>query len=387
MRKKDFLLLAAGMLSGMLFMYAAFLLRKDGNVSLQHGTGSRIEQKAGSIMEYIDKYYTGKTNNKTMEDEICKGLVKGLGDIYSSYYTKEEYEDIMEKQNGAYCGIGVYLSEDKNGNVLITNTVKESPAQKSGLKAGDIIYSVDGKESCGFMETASMIKGENGTKTELKIYRKGEEDYLNFSVVREEIKEETVTYQMTGNAGYIKVTSFEAVTGRQFENAVDALEKDKMEKLVIDLRDNGGGLFMSAVNMLNRILPESLLVYTKDKDGKEEKFYADNKERLDIPIAVLINENSASAAEIFAGALQDNGAAKLVGMPSFGKGIVQTMFNLGDGSALKITTSEYYTPCGKNINHKGLVPDIEIELDNTGIKEEEGLMMDNQVKAALGCLE
>lgn len=215
--------------------------------------------------------------------------------------------------------------------------------------------------------------------------REGESEPIDFTITRKEVEVPTITYKMLSDQiGYIQVESFDVVTKKQFRSAVDDLEKQGMKGLVIDLRDNGGGVLDAATDMLDRLLVEGKLVYTKDKNGEGQEYYCEDQESLDLPMAVLVNGNSASASEIFAGALQDYGAAKLVGTKTFGKGIVQSIFKLGDGTAIKLTTAKYYTPNGRNIHGTGLEPDIEVELDEkvkdwSTAKESE----DNQLQKAV----
>lgn len=352
-----------------------------------------ISEKSELISSYIDKYYMGKVDNEKMSSSIYKGIVNGLGDKYAAYYTSEEYEAITEKSNGIYCGIGAYVSQNTTtGAITIVKPMSGGPAQKAGIKAGDIICGVDGKDVTekDLTEVLSMVKGKKGSQVELKIYRKGERNYLNIKVIRDDIEEETVVYTMLdNNIGYIQVSGFEAVTAKQFKKAVDKLEKKGEKALIIDLRDNGGGLLDVAVEMLDRILPKKLVVYTKDKQGTAEEYYAKDNKKVSVPIAILVNEYSASASEVFAGALQDYGVAKLVGTKTFGKGIVQTVFNMTDGTALKMTVAKYYTPKGRYIQDKGLKPDISVKLNENIMPQSQGkikIKIDNQMKKAIDYL-
>lgn len=349
-----------------------------------------ISQKAELIGTYIDKYYLDDIDGSKMADSIYKGIFNGLGDDYAAYYTAEEYKDITEKSSGTYCGIGAYVSQTETGDISIIKPVEGSPAERAGIKAGDIIYAVDGENTAGkdLTTVLSKVKGEAGTKVVLKILRKGENDYLDIEVTRKLIEENTVSSKMlSGNTGYIRVTGFEEVTNKQFSNAVSTLEKSGMKSLIIDLRDNGGGLLTAATGMLDRLLPKGLLVYTKDKSGVAEEYFAEDDRCVKVPMAILVNGNSASASEVFSGALQDNGVAKLVGTKTFGKGIVQTIFGMDDGTAIKMTTSRYYTPKGRNIHKTGLKPDIEVNLDESTLPEAgEEFAIDNQMQAALDYL-
>lgn len=240
-------------------------------------------------------------------------------------------------------------------------------------------------------EALARVKGEPGTEVKLQIVRSGESDYLDFTLVRAEIEDDTVSSRMlTKQIGYIAVSSFEEVTTAQFGAALEDLQDQGMQALIIDLRDNGGGLLSTAVQMLDQMLPKGLVVYTEDKEGVAEKFYAEDDDEIKIPVAILVNGNSASASEVFSGAMQDEGKAKLIGTTTFGKGIVQTIFDLKDGSALKMTTSKYFTPKGRNIHGAGLEPDIVVELDKNSLQQKDASGQekpDNQMQAAMEYLQ
>ena len=353
--------LTVGQFSGYIDLGAAW------NRTDQDSTMKReVKQKASTIEKYIDAYYLDDINKDKMENSIYKGIVNGLGDDYAEYYTAEEYAEIMEKTSGTFYGIGAYVTQNTDtGAITIVKPMKNSPAEKAGLKAGDIIYAINDERVSGkdLSAVLAQIKGEEGSKVKLTIVRSRENDYLTFSVKRAKIQEDTVSY---------------------------ALEKEKMEALILDLRDNGGGLLKSAVSMLDRVMSKGMVVYTKDKQGVSEKFYAEDVKHVSVPMAVLVNGNSASASEVFSGALQDKKKAKLIGTKTFGKGIVQTIFDLQDGSALKMTTSKYYTPSGRNIHGTGLEPDIKVELDKStvGQKDKNGkLKPDNQMQKAIDYLK
>ncbi len=351
----------------------------------------RIDAKLEEMKRVIGEYYLDDIDEEVMEDAICHGLINGLGDKYAAYYNKTEYTDMKQKNAGNYCGIGTYVSQSvTTGAITVIQPMKGSPAEKVGIRSGDVIYAIDGQEVTGMdmSQVVSQIKGEKGTQVKITIQREGEKGYLDFDVTRDDIVTETVAHRMLdGKIGYVAVSSFEGVTTQQFKDAIDDLEKKGEKGLVIDLRNNGGGLLMTAVDMLDYLLPKGKLVYTETKDGIDKEFYSDDKESFDKPIVVLVNENSASASEVFSGALQDYGMATLVGTTTYGKGIVQTTLNLGDGTAMKLTTAKYYTPKGRNIHGTGLTPDVEVKRNDTVTKlKKSGLVIDNQLEQALEVL-
>ena len=351
-----------------------------------------IKDKAEILSSYINRFYLNDIDYGKMGDIIYKAMVSGLDDKYAAYYTKDEYKDISEKTKGEFCGIGAYISQGKNDNYLkVAGVVKGGPAEKSGIKKGDIIVEVDGENIQGKDSSyaVSKMKGKKGTNVSISVMRKGNKKPITFNIKREVIHDNTVSYKMLdNNIGYISVSAFETVTKKQFKSAVDCLEKKNEKGLIIDLRDNGGGLLDTALDMLDQILPKKLVVYTKDKNGVAEEYYTKDDKEIKIPIVILVNGNSASASEVFCGALRDYGKAKLLGTKTFGKGIVQSSFAFRDGTGLKFTTSKYYTPKGINIHGTGFEPDIKVKSNGkmTALKES-GYKVDNQINAALDYLE
>lgn len=381
-----------GMLVLVLVLDIAGIMNLSGVLAIG-GTYSALEHKIlnkVNVLElFIKEYFLDDIDEEKMADSVYKGVVNGLGDEYAAYYTAEEYQDIMEKTSGVYCGIGAYISVDSDtGLVTVVSPMKNSPCEKAGVEDGDVIYAVDGKEVTGteISQVQALVKGVKGSEVVLTIIR-GEEQ-MDITVVRDEIEEDTVSSQMLDDKiGYIQISSFEQVTPKQFESALKELDKQGQKGLIIDLRNNGGGLLDSAVEMLDRMLPKGVVVYSKDKKGEKQEYMAENDDSFDKPLVILVNENSASASEVFCGAIQDEGKGKLLGTKTFGKGIVQGVFGLDDGSAIKMTTARYYTPKGRNIHGKGLTPDIEVELkDKVEKLPESGLEVDNQVKAAFDFL-
>ena len=350
-----------------------------------------IKDKAEILSSYINRFYLNDIDYGKMGDIIYKAMVSGLDDKYAAYYTKDEYKDISEKTKGEFCGIGAYISQGKNDNSLkVAGVVKGGPAEKAGIKKGDIIVEVDGENIQGKDSSyaVSKMKGKKGTNVSISVVRKGNKKPITSNIKREVIHDNTVSYKMLdNNIGYISVSAFETVTKKQFKSAVDCLEKKNEKGLIIDLRDNGGGLLDTALDMLDHILPKKLVVYTKDKNGVAEEYYTKDDKEIKIPIVILVNGNSASASEVFCGALRDYGKAKLLGTKTFGKGIVQSSFAFRDGTGLKFTTSKYYTPKGINIHGTGFEPDIKVKSNGkmTALKES-GYKVDNQINAALDYL-
>lgn len=335
------------------------------SASVQTGT---IMNKISVLESIINTYYLGDVDEDTLADGIYKGLLESLDDPYSCYYTAEEYAQLMESSNGIYGGIGATVSQDvKTGVMTIVKPFLNGPAYEAGVLPNDIIYKVNGEDVTkkDLSEVVSRMKGEEGTEVTLTVIREGEADPMDFVIKRGKIEVPTVEYKMLeNNIGYISVAEFDKVTMTQYRSALDDLEKQGMEALVVDLRNNPGGRLETVVDMLDRMLPKGLIVYQEDKSGNRDEETSSNKEQFTKPLAVLINGNSASASEIFAGAIQDYGTGTIIGTTSFGKGIVQSIIPLNDGTAVKVTVSKYFTPNGRNIHGSGIEPDIEVELDS-----------------------
>ena len=330
-------------------------------------TSTAVEDKITEIETLVQKYYLNEIDTEQVENYLYKGMIAGLDDAYAAYYTKEEYQSMMDSTNGSYYGIGVEMSQNMTtGIITITRVFEGSPAEEAGLLPGDVIYKVQDTEVTGedLTKVVSKVKGAEGTTVPISVAREGESDYLTFDVERRTIEIATVEHRMLdGNIGYISIASFDDVTVNQFLTALEDLENQGETALIIDLRNNGGGLVSSAGSILDRLLPEGLIVYTEDKYGNREELKSDAENYFDKPLAVLVNGNSASASEIFAGAIKDYGIGTLVGTQTFGKGIVQKVYPLSDGTAVKLTVSKYYTPKGNNIHGIGIAPDVEVELD------------------------
>lgn len=342
-------------------------------------------EKLEALEEVIDKYYykDEDIDVEEMTEGMYSGLVDSLGDPYSVYYTAEEWQDLMADTEGIYYGIGAYLQLDTaTGLARINGVIADTPAEEAGLRENDIIYQVDGEMIQGLelSEIVSRVKGEEGTTVHLTVVREGETDYLEFDVERHRIESPTVNYEMYDNGvGYIQITEFDEVTTDQFTEALAVIKGSGAKGLILDLRSNPGGSLPVVVDIARSILPKGLIVYTEDKYGKREEYTCDGKNELDIPMVVLINGNSASASEILAGAIKDYNKGTLIGTTTFGKGIVQRVLPLTDGTALKLTISSYYTPKGNNIHGIGIDPDIECEFDSEAYYERD---VDNQLECA-----
>ncbi len=339
-------------------------------------TGLNIDllKKMSYINAIVDEYYLFDKSQEDVENGVYAGMMAGLMDPYSVYYTKEEYDSLMESTSGVFCGIGVVIQQDiTTGIITVVRAMPGTPGEEAGFKSGDIIYAVDGVDVTGedSSNVVAMIKGEEGTEVTVTVYRDGEK--IDFTLKRAKIEMQTVEAKMLdNNIGYIQITEFDDVTVEQYSKAIEDLTNQGMEGLIVDLRDNPGGLLSSVCSMLDEMLPEGLIVYTEDKNGQREEEYSDEEHKFTKPLAVLINGSSASASEIYAGAIKDYGIGTIIGTQSFGKGIVQRIIELGDGSALKLTISNYFTPNGNNIHKIGIEPDIVVEL-NSDTEEDEQL--------------
>lgn len=375
-----------GLICGVLLMVLIFSIGACGfgyvyGKAASSGNWAQIQTKLQLLNRYIEQYYLFDYTEEDIENGIYSGMINSLGDVYTSYYTPEEYASFMESTNGNYCGIGVVVSQAYDtGIISVVQVFENTPAIEAGMQAGDILYIVEGEEVTGkdLNLVVSELKGEEGKEVSLSVLR-GEE-VIDMKLVRRKVEVPTVDYTMVSdNLGYIQISQFDEVTDDQFSTALAALKLEGMENLIIDLRDNGGGLVDVTCNILDELLPEGLIVYTEDKYGNREEVLSDAEHYFSGELVVLINGNSASASEIFAGAIQDYGIGTLIGTQTYGKGIVQSLFPLNDGSAVKITISRYYTPSGKNIHGVGISPDIEIVYD----KEAE---LDNQLQKAIEVL-
>ena len=324
---------------------------------------SGVQAKLAKLETYIRGYYLDEIDDEQLEDYLYYGLVAGLGDPYAAYYNEKETQSMLDSSSGNYCGIGAVFSQNLvTGVITVTKVYEGCPSYEAGILPEDILYAVEGEEVTGqdLTNVVSEIKGEEGTEVTISMLR-GDE-LLEFTMKRQMIEVPTIEYEMMDDqVGYIQITEFDGVTSEQFSIAIKDLQAKGMNGLVIDLRNNGGGSVEAVCEIADELLPEGLIVYTEYNDGKRIEKNSD-AEWVNVPMTVLINGASASASEILSGALQDHGVATIVGTQSYGKGIVQSVLDLQDGTALKLTSAKYYTPNGNNIHGVGITPDVEVDL-------------------------
>lgn len=353
----------------------------------------KCTSKLAYLEELIDRYYLGDKDEEKLQEGLYAGLLYGLDDPYSRYYTAEEYEEENSSNQGTYVGIGILMEKNAEGGVKIVKCYEGGPGEAAGLKKGDIISAIDGEDITDkeTSDVADMIRNSEKDSVVLTVHREDVEDVMEITVQITDVELPSVFHEMLDQKiGYIRITEFKGVTCEQYKTAFADLEDQGMERLIVDLRDNPGGLLDQVCDILREILPEGLIVYTEDKDGNREEETCDGKNELQIPLAVLVNESSASASEIFAGAVQDYGIGTIVGTTTYGKGVVQSIRQLSDGSAIKLTIANYYTPKGNNINKTGIKPDIEVSLDTSLLnknKDEITHDEDNQLQEAIKAVE
>lgn len=345
-------------------------------------TDSGVKKKLGILESTIEKYFWQDVDAGTLEDGLYRGLLDSLDDPYSVYYTQEELIALQQQTEGIYYGIGAYISQNADaGYVQISKIIRNTPAEESDLMQGDYIYQINGEDMQGRDSSyvVSKIKGEEGTSVLITVIREGAADPIDIPVERRRIESPTVEYEMYENGvAYIQITEFDLVTSGQFENAYAQAKADGMKGLIIDLRSNPGGNLSTVCDIARMILPKGLIVYTEDKYGKREEYTCKGDREIQVPLVVMTNGYSASASEILAGAVKDYGIGQIVGTTTFGKGIVQKVINLSDGSAVKLTVSSYFTPKGSNIHKIGVEPDVEVAFDAELYKDG----TDNQLEKA-----
>lgn len=344
---------------------------------------SEENQKMELLNSLIDRYYIGDVDETDLSEGVYKGYIEGLGDPYSVYYDEEETKQMSESLSGEFGGVGALMSQDRETGVITVLQVYDgSPAQEAGMRDGDTLYKVEGEEVTGedLSDVVSKVKGEKGTQVTLTVLRADTGDEEELTITRDTIEAQTVSHEMKeNNVGYIRITEFDTVTYEQYKEALEDLEDQGMERLIVDLRSNPGGNLDTVCDILDLMLPEGLIVYTEDKNGEREEYTSDEENQFDKPLVVMMNGYSASASEIFAGAIQDYGLGQIVGTQSYGKGVVQSVFDLQDGTSVKLTIAEYFTPNGRSIDGEGITPDVEVEYQY----DENNPDADNQLEKAM----
>ena len=330
-----------------------------------------LEEKYGKYYD-IEKIIREHTLYELREDDvdplIASAVLQLVDDKYTQYFTQKEYEEFSRQYLDSYSGIGVAIQADEEGRIVITRIIEDSPAEEAGLLAGDVILTVDGEKPAGIDETSERIRGEQGTAVDLVIDRDGEE--LSFTIYRAEVTDKSVFYEpmfKEDGVGYIQIQMFRDGTADEFEAAVRNLKDAGCDKIIIDLRGNSGGVLQDAVDLADQLLPACKIITVRDHDGEEDVFNSDGS-KLDIEYVLLVDGNSASASEILAGAVKDNKGGVLLGTKTYGKGVIQSLYRLRDGSVIKLTTEEYILPSGNSIDGVGIEPDIELGKDDDAIE-------------------
>ena len=326
-------------------------------------------QKLSTIYAYYDQYFVNDIDEELVKDYAIKGLVLGMGDKYGYYYTKEEYDELLGESSGKWCGIGIIVSTrtESDNKIVVDRVVPESPAEKAGLKVGDVLTEVDGTSvlPLDLSDIANLIAGDEGTSVEISVLR--DNKTLSFTVTRSLFETESVIYDFLEDEkiGFIRILTFDETTENQFANAVKSLEESGAESFIFDLRNNGGGLLSSIVGVSESILPaDSLVLTSRTPNGEKKEYRVTTGGEFDYPCAVLVNSRTASAAELFTAVLRDCKNALIIGETTYGKGVMQSVVPLGDGSAFKLTTSYYDPPCGVNYDGVGIVPDVRATLQD-----------------------
>ena len=353
--------------------FITFLVTSIGMQEYFYGNNNKegtneIVSEINNYRKIIDKYYLGEVDEEKLKEGAIKGYIEGLEDPYTEYISKEDMQDYLEDTMGNFVGIGIYMVQDTAENkIMVLSPIKNSPAEKAGIQPGDYIIKINDVEYKGeqMTEASNKIKGEEGSTVKLEIQRK--EEILTFEIKRENIIVNPVEGKvLENNIGYIAFSSFDEETAKEFKNKYEELSKQGITSLIVDLRNNGGGIVNVALDIAEYFAPKgSVLLYEVDKNNNEEIKKSENETIINMPVIILTNENTASSSEILAGALQDLGIAKIVGTKTYGKGVIQEVLSLPDGSGIKITSEKYLTPNKREINKVGIQPDVEVELPET----------------------
>lgn len=349
---------------------------------------SRKYSKNMLLEDIIKDYYLGDVDDETLMEGQLKGLFASLGDPYSVYMSKDEFTDFMEATMGVFGGIGIYVAAGEDNLITVVSPIEDTPGERAGIKPGDKIIKVNGKEFTAdkMDEAVKLMKGEPGTEVTITIRRdvNGKTEIFDKTIIREEIRVKSVkSTMMEDSIGYIRITSFDELTYEDFASSLKDLQKQGMKGLVIDLRNNPGGLLDVSAKIADELMGEGTIVYTETKQ-KEREYLKSDKKMLGLPLVILVNEGSASASEVLSGAIQDTKVGTIVGTTTFGKGIVQRIKELSDGSGFKITVSEYFTPNGRNIHGTGITPDVVVEIpEGVEVIGVENLEEDTQLQKAI----
>ncbi len=383
-RRRSAGLFLGGAAAGALLMAAGLNVRSGGMLFSGGILSGQTAQKVNVLKQLIDQHYykADEVTDEQLEEGIYKGLLESLDDPYSVYYTPDEVEKLNETISGTYTGIGAYVSKDAaTGYPKIAGVISGAPAEKAGLQTDDLLLEADGEslQDLDLDMAVSRIKGEKGTTVRLTISRDGKKQEVD--VTRDEVHSETAAGKMLEDGiGYLQIAEFDDVTPDQFTEELEKLQDQGMKGLVLDLRNNPGGTVDAVTSIAQYLIPEGLVFYMQYPDGSRKEYKADGTDWIDLPIAVLVNGNSASASEILSSAIQDSGAGTIIGTQTYGKGVVQTVYSLQDGTEVKLTISEYFTRDGHEINKIGVTPDQEVEFDS---KEYQKSGTDNQLEAAV----
>ncbi len=339
-------------------------------------------QKILYLKEYIENNYYQSTTETAFEDGILKGLFASLEDPYSEYMTKSEYDSFITHAKGTYGGVGIIVTPGEDGYITVVSPIEDTPGERAGIISGDKIIKVNDEDVTAdkLDEAIALMKGKPGTKVDLTLVRKSRNEPFVVTIQREEIRLKTIRSKAMGdNIGYIRITMFDDKTADDFKSHLRELEAQNIKGLVIDLRNNPGGSLRECVEIADELLGKQVIVYTKDREGKEDYLRSDIN-KVDYPFTILVNNGSASASEILTGAVKDTDSGVIIGTRTFGKGLVQAVRELSDGTGFKLTTSQYFTPKGNYIHGKGIEPNIVVELpeelkEKPEITDEEDLQL------------
>ena len=371
--------------TGIVCIIALLIMYNSDTLRLNYSSSEKLKL----IEQMIHQRYLheDEVTPEMLEEGMYRGMVDSLGDPYSVYYNEDDLKSLLESSSGSFGGIGVHLTQDPDTGVVTVYKVMDGyPAAKAGVSENDILIRVAGEEikDMDLSTIVSKVRGEKGTKVLLDLMRDDKE--VEVEIVRDIIEYDTVACEMKDEEkgiGYITIDEFDDVTYEQFVNAINELKEKGMKSMILDLRGNPGGNVDTVCDMCDRLMGEGIIVSVEDKNGKKKEYTSDSEQLFKGDIVVLVDGNSASAAEIMTGALKDTKLATVVGTTTFGKGIVQSVYPLGDGTAVKLTVENYYTPSGYSIHGKGIKPDVEIDFDEESYKKDK---TDNQLEKALEIL-